>query len=216
MIRWVCFFVAVSWLPTLAEGQSQPVVGRKAAEKYFQRNPKSTEDYQELEPRARRSDQPFSGFEVLMLNLGSFVGSDSYFWGPRHFTNVGRANYGVTYLFDQWHGLDRHVRVEFAEFKIEDRIPRKISILPLITFPRAETKFPLYFGFGAGIGVLFNQLRAESDLSFDYQLVGGLRFLDVFNQIGFFAEFAMKNHLFILSDGQLNGTALNTGVVFTF
>jgi hypothetical protein len=204
-------------LPLTLFGQSQPVVGRKAAEKYFQRNPDSNPDYQPLEAeRDSRNRRELLGFEVLMLHLGSFVGSDSYFWGSSQQSNLGRANYGVTYLFDQWHGLDRHVRIEFAEFKIEDYQPRKISILPLITFPRAETRFPLYFGFGAGVGVFFNQMRGESDLSLDYQLVGGLRFFNVFNRVGFFAEYAMKNHLLILSDGQFNGSALNTGVVFTF
>jgi hypothetical protein len=204
-------------LPLTLFGESQPVVGRKAAERYFQRNPNSNSDYQPLESgRESRSERELPGFEFLMLNLGSFVGSESYFWGPSSPPNVGRANYGVTYLFDQWHSLDRHVRIEFAEYKIEDHQPRKISILPLITFPRAETRFPLFFGFGVGVGVFFNQIRGESDFSLDYQLVGGLRFLDVFNRVGFFAEYAMKNHFLILSDGQFNGSALNTGVVFTF
>jgi len=213
---WVSFFIFLSVVAKPLTSHSQNVVGRKAAEKYFkQRNPDSDSDYQPMDS-SDLGTRSLSGFEVLMLNIGSFVGSDSYFWGSSQYSNLGRANYGVTYLYDQWRGMDRNIRLEFSEYRLENQLPRKLSILPLITFPRAETKFPLYFGFGAGIGVIFNQLKGESDLSFDYQLVSGVRFLDIFDQVGFFVEFSMKNHLFILSDGQFNGTALNTGVVFTF
>lgn len=194
--------------------QGQPVVGRKAAEKYFQQS--SNPDYQSLEGNSGSSQRNTPGFEVLQINIGSFIESDSYFWGSAQYANIGRANYGVTYLFDQWHGLDRNVRLEFAEFRVQGELPRKLSLMPLVTFPRAETRFPLYFGFGAGVGIFMSQLRGESDLSLDYQLVAGLRFLDVLNRIGFFAEIAMKNHVLLLSDGQFNGTALNTGMVFTF
>lgn len=213
---WVAFFILLGFVPKSVIAQSQPIVGRKAAEKYFKsRNPDSASDYQSMDSPGARSSQSY-GFEVLMLNIGSFVGSDSYFWGNSQLSNIGRVNYGVTYLYDQWRGMDRHIRLEFSEYRIQNQLPRKLSILPLVTFPRAETKFPLYFGFGAGFGVFFSQLKGESDISFDYQLVSGVRFLDVFDQVGFFAEFSLKNHLFILSDGQFNGTALNTGVVFTF
>jgi hypothetical protein len=196
---------------------SQPVVGRKAAEKYWNSSSSQNSDYQSLGPEEGGSTrQNFSRVEFLTLNLGAFIDSQSYLWGRYHYPNVGRANYGVTYLFDQWYGFDRHLRIEFSEYQVQGESPRKLSVLPLVTFPRLETQFPLYFGFGAGFGIFFNQLKGESDLSLDYQLVTGLRFFDVFDQLGFFIELAMKNHLFLLSDGQFNGTALNTGMVFTF
>jgi hypothetical protein len=56
----------------------------------------------------------------------------------------------------------------------------------------------------------------ESNISLDYQLVTGLRFPDLFENAGFVMEFGMKNHLHILSDGQLNATALSIGAIFSF
>lgn len=195
------------------------VVGRKAAERYLQGRGAAAEgDYQALEGTSAEEPASFSryGSEVLMLSLGSFIESRSYFWTDRELESIGRANYGVTYLFDQWQGMDRSLRVEFAEFRVGNESPRKLSFMPLITFPRANTRFPLYFGIGAGLGVFTSQIAGESDVSFDYQLVTGLRFFDVFNSTGFFLELGMKNHFHILSDGQYNGNALNGGMLFTF
>ncbi len=198
---------------------SQETVGRKAATKYFKRSP--NQDYQGMDQNSPNQDADSSrasepGFQMLMINIGSYLDSKSYLWTNQNLSQIGRANYGVTYLFDQWHGLDRNIRIEFSEYRLANDSPRKISFLPLITFPRAETQFPLYFGLGVGLGVFFNQISGESDLSLDYQLVTGARFYDVFGSVGFFAELGLKNHLHLLSDGQFNGSALNTGMVFTF
>lgn len=196
-------------------GQSNgaPLVGRKAASKYFSRSP--NQDFQDSEATSNVS-QLSDGQEVLMLSLGSFIRSESFYWGSQGYQNVGRANYGVTYLFDRWKGLDRHFRFEFQEYELAGHSPRKLAIMPIITFPRTEKKFPLYFGFGLGVGLFFQQIPGESDISIDYQLVAGTRFFDIFDKVGVFAEIAMKNHLHVLSDGQINGTALNTGLVFSF
>lgn len=202
-------------ISSFAWGQSYeaPVVGRKAASKYFQRSP--NKDFQETEVSSSSSPLP-EGQEVLMLSLGSFIRSESFFWASQSYQNIGKANYGVTYLFDRWKGLDRHFRFEFQEYEVAGHSPRKLAIMPIITFPRTEKKFPLYFGFGLGLGLFFQQIPGESNLSLDYQLVAGTRFFDLFDKVGVFAEIAMKNHLHILSDGQFNGTALNTGLVFSF
>ena len=69
---------------------------------------------------------------------------------------------------------------------------------------------------GAGLGVFFRQVEEESNLSFDYQLVLGVRFLDVINSTGFFMEYGMKNHVQLLSDGQVNGNAISAGATFAF
>ena len=211
---WIYFFGLFCLISSVILAQNKPLVGRKAAEKYFTRSPQN--DYQDLNNPGDNKTSVAPLEEVLMLNIGSFIGSESIRWGSQNYQNIGRANYGVTFLFDTWKGLDRHLRFEFQEYVIQDRSPRKLALLPLVTFPRAEKKFPLYFGFGLGLGAFFHQVPGESDFSLDYQLVGGVRFFDIFDRLGFFAELSMKNHLNLLSDGQVNGTALNTGLVFTF
>ena len=189
-----------------------PRVGRKAAARYLAKEPA---DSSRESSSSAASRAPSDG--LLMLHVGGYSSSTSYQWKDSDKrTGVGKATYGVTYLFDQWSGLDVNVRFDFNEFKIDDERATKLSLMPLWTFPRAETHFPLYFGMGAGLGVFFTQLTDESNISFDYQLVAGVRFQDLYENLGAFVEFGMKNHLHLLSDGQFNGTALSAGAVFTF
>jgi hypothetical protein len=177
-------------------------VGRKAAEKYFQEDTKKVQTV---------------GDNLLMLYLGKYVNSQAYDWGSSSETSdAGTANYGVTYLFDDWHGLDLNIRMDFSEYNIANSRAVKLALLPLWTFPRADTRFPLYFGLGGGIGIFLQQLNNKSNLSFDYQLVMGARFMDLTPGFGAFVEFGLKNHLHILTNGQFNGTAFSAGAVFTF
>lgn len=183
-----------------------PVVGKNAAGKYFQR------DAEIKETTARTT-----GEGLLMLHVGGFTSSTSYQWGGNaKQTDIGKATYGVTYLYDRWGNLDVNIRMDFIEYKVVNERALKLSLLPLWTFPMAERHFPLYFGFGVGPGVFFNQLPEESNLSLDYQLIAGARFLDLYENFGAFIEFGLKNHLHVLSDGQFNGTALVAGCAFTF
>ena len=112
--------------------------------------------------------------------------------------------------------MDLNLRFDFNEYQLDSDRATKLSLLPLLTFPPASSHFPLYFGLGAGLGIFFQQIPDESNISFDYQLVAGARFADLIENFGVFVEFGLKNHLQVLSDGQFNGTALTTGAVFTF
>ncbi len=188
--------------------QSAPLVGNKvgkgAASKYLAKDPEA--------PAHSAHDNG-----MLMILVGPYTDSVAYAWqGSDKRTKVGSATYGVTYLFDQWNAIDVNFRGEFSEFKIDDQQLLKLSLMPLWTFPMWESHFPLYFGLGAGLGVFFKQVEGESNLSFDYQLIVGVRVPELLQNAGFAMEFGMKNHLHILSDGQFNGTSLTVGTVFTF
>jgi hypothetical protein len=197
-------------LSTISFAQT-PKVGKKAAGEYLSKKPETVE--------VEDSESSGSTANMLMLHLGAYTASQAYEWNKSgREDGVGHANYGMTYLYTDWHNFDLNLRAEFSEFKVgtnEDRA-LKFSMLPLITFPRAESKFPIYFGFGAGLGIFFQQAKDESNLSFDYQLVVGSRFMDIWANTGLFVEYGMKNHLLVLTDGQLNGTVLSAGAVFTF
>jgi len=179
-------------------------VGRKAAQKYFSSD-------------SERPTSRGSGDNLLMLHLGQYTDSQSYNWGPSNLIyGAGQANYGVTYLMDQWRGLDVNLRADFSEYSLQGTRAVKLAIMPLVTFPRAETKFPLYFGIGGGGGVFLQQYPNSSNISFDYELVLGLRFMELVGSLGLFAEYGMKNHLLLLSQGQFNGTVISGGLIFNF
>jgi hypothetical protein len=154
---------------------------------------------------------------MMMILVGPYTESTAYLWkGSDKRTKVGSASYGVTYLFDQWSAMDVNFRGDFSEYKIDDERLLKLSLMPLWTFPMWESHFPLYFGLGGGLGIFFKQIEAESNLSFDYQLVLGVRVPELVDSVGFSIEFGLKNHLQLLSDGQFNGMALTAGTVFSF
>ncbi len=193
--------------PRVGRAKTSGSVGKEAAAEYFQKNP----------------DQPVqtersSSSHFMALHFGKLMNSESWDWGGSgKLTDVGGNTYGLTYRFDEFSSSsDLNLRVDFIEYSINEDKPFKMSIMPLIIFPEANSKFPIYFGFGAGAGVFFKQVKGSSALSFDYQLITGARFFDVFENTGFFVEAGLKNHLHLLSSGQLNSAFLSGGAVFTF
>jgi hypothetical protein len=204
--------LVLTFLFTFQSAQADvPRVGRRAAARYFAKDMDTDREVKVASPGST------SNQNVLMLHVGGYTNSSSYQWhGADKRLNVGKATYGVTYLFGTWANIDVNIRFDFNEFKLDDERVTKLSFLPLWTFPMADSKFPLYFGGGAGLGVFFTQITDESNLSLDYQLVAGARFTELYENLGVFVEFGLKNHLHLLSDGQFNGTALSTGAVFTF
>ena len=200
MEKLVLLFLAVFGL---SMAQAEPVVGRDAAAGYMGQN-------------SSRSTSS-SGNHYLALHIGKLVSADSWKWGKQEKQkDIGSTTFGLTYRFDQWYTTDLSIRVDFNEYNIDGKRPQKLSFMPVITFPEAASQFPLYFGMGAGLGVFFKQLSAESSLSFDYQLIVGIRFFDVFENTGFFLESGLKNHLQLTDDGQVNAAYIATGALFTF
>ena len=86
----------------------------------------------------------------------------------------------------------------------------------MLTFPDANSQFPLYFGLGVGPGFFIKQLESRSSLALDYQLIVGARFMNVFDQLGFMVESGLKNAALLGTPGQYNGVFVNVGTVFAF
>ncbi|WP_413944247.1 hypothetical protein [Bdellovibrio sp. HCB-162] len=189
--------------------ESQPVVGRDAAARYFQKRDPA-QSYQ--------AGNPGPTDHFLALHFGRYMSSQSYDWGKNgQQDDVGGNTFGVTYRVGEWqNSMDLNLRIDYAEFDLPVENPSKLSFMPLLTFPDAGSRFPLYFGAGVGLGVFFKQTNSKSALSLDYQLVLGARFFDIFENTGFFIEAGLKNHIHLLSSGQFNGTFLSGGLVFTF
>ncbi|HEX7674871.1 MAG TPA: hypothetical protein VF412_11905 [Bdellovibrio sp.] len=202
--------IFLGFFSSAAMAQNQPRVGRDAAAKYFQKG---------------NSDDSGSGSQVagvsdhyLAISFGRYVSSQSYDWGKDGQQNgVGGNGLDVTYRVGEWYkSMDLNLRIGYNEYDVGGEDASKLSFMPMITFPDASSRFPLYFGAGAGLGVFLKQAHDKSPLSFDYQLVVGARFFDIYENTGFFIEAGLKNHLLLTSSGQLNGTFLAGGLVFTF
>lgn len=206
-------FICIFSFSTLLRAQVGKKVGKAHASRYFQ-NSKSEETEAN---EASRSPAAVSD-HYLMLGFGRMMSSDAWDWGRAgKESNVGGNGLTVTYRMGEWtNSMDLHLRIDYTEYDPSSRKATKLSFVPMITFPDATSRFPLYFGGGVGLGVFFTQVPDESPLAFDYQLVIGARFFDVFEHTGFFVETGLKNHLLLTSSGQLNGTFLSGGAVFTF
>lgn len=204
----VWFLIFTFLFVASAHADQSPRVGRAAAAKYFEKRGPA----EDSENAGGASDH------YLAIHIGKYMGSQAYEWGGHgKEEDVGGNNIGLTYRIDQWNNsMDFAMRVDFQEFSAANEKQTKLSLLPMLTFPDANSKFPLYFGAGAGLGVFFKQVRDESTISLDYQLILGARFFNVFENTGFFIESGLKNHILVLSSGQLNGTFIAAGAVFTF
>lgn len=208
----------------LSTAEEAPRVGRGAAAKYFENRTPAQQEEPEGYQSAQVGGPAISSGPAdhyLALHVGKMMGSTAYEWGSQNKqTDVGDFTAGLTYRVGEWkNSMDLNLRIDFIQYEINgngEKKPLKMSILPLITFPDASSKFPLYFGFGMGPGVFFRQTDNEASLSLDYQLIAGARFFDVFENAGFFIETGLKNHLQLWNSGQFNGTFLSAGAVFTF
>ena len=204
------------------QAHAAPLVGKKAAAKYFQnrgiaQNNQGNEDtYQARYPSSIESLSPQDHY--LALGIGSYSSVSAYNWGNgSKQTDIGKVGFDLTYRLTQDSTLyDEIVRISYNNFEPIGQKSSKMSFLYGITFPDAGSQFPLYFGIAVGPGIFFKQLDGESVLAFDYQLMLGLRLFNIFENTGFFVEGGLRNHLHITSDGQLNGTFISVGAVFTF
>lgn len=182
-----------------------PVVGRDAAAQYFG----------EQQNTNIRQAGPTDHY--MALHIGKLVNTDAWKWGVNdREKDAGSLSLGVTYRVSEWHQTDFAIRLDFNEYDIEGDKPQKLSFLPMIFFPEASSQFPLYFGAGVGPGIFFKQVSGESSVSLDYQLVVGIRFFDIFENVGFLLESGLKNHIQLGDDGQVNSAFITTGAVFTF
>ncbi len=205
--------------PTYTRNSGSPLVGRRAAAKYMPtRHPNQAVEVVGEQSQPVASSGRGAEDHYLAVHIGGYVSDAAYKWGqPNSEQDVGNLNIGVTYRLGEWvNAADFAMRVDFSTYTVRGQDASKLSFLPVILFPDASSKFPLYFGVGAGVGVFTKQLSGESALAADYQLLLGARFFDLFNNAGFFIEAGLKNHLHILSDGQFNGTFVAIGSVFSF
>ncbi len=204
------------------DNRTQPS-GREKAQEYFKERQGSKDEG----PR-RAAAEPGAMPRYLALHLGSFFSSQAYKWGDGDGDDPGKFNMGVTYRLGEWvNSMDLALRIDYTTYKLQelvdaatgalvDKDARKLSMGVVVTFPDANSRFPLYFGGGLGVGFMMKQLEDESAIVIDYSLIAGARFLDVIDNVGFLVETGLKNHIHLIGSGQFNGVFLNVGTVFAF
>jgi hypothetical protein len=190
-----------------------PKVGKTAAAKYFQKNGDTAAPV-----RYAASEVLDSGDRFLALGLSGYTKSDSYEWGGvGDESNVAKLGVDLNYRLSSYNNLlDYSLRISYNQFEPAGQKASKLSFLYAMTFPDAGSQFPLYFGGALGGGVFLTQLSGESPLTLDYQLFLGLRIFDLFERTGLYVEGGLKNHVQLTSNGQLNGTYVAAGAIFTF
>lgn len=196
-----------------APAAKSPATGKKKAGTYFQTRKNAKSNESSRAPAADTGAAP----HYLALHAGGFFSDQGYNWGHGKQEDIGKFNIGVTYRMGEWvNSMDFALRFEYTSYSLDEGDARKISVVPVLMFPDASSKFPLYFGAGIGPGFFIKQLNKESAIAADYQLFAGARFLNVIDQVGFMVETGLKNHLQLFSDGQYNGVYVNVGAVFNF
>jgi hypothetical protein len=188
-------------------------VGRAAdddktdADAYF----KTRKAHREVAATSKESNERF-----MEVYAGGFLSQTEYKWGHNG-DNVGQFNAGVSYRFGEWErSMDFLFRADITRYNLNEGNATKFSLLPMVVFPDAASHFPLYFGAGAGLGIFFQQIRNQSALAFEYQLVAGVRFFNIWDSIGIMIETGLRNHIHLLTPGQWNSVFLDGGAVFTF
>lgn len=186
-------------------------VGESAARKYFVARQNDNEN--------RKPDSDLvSGPRHLNIYFGTFLSDKQYRWGALDKAeDVGELIAGVSYRVGEWvNSMDLYFRSEFTTFDVDGEKPVKLSLMPVVAFPDAVSGFPFYFGAGLGLGIFFSQVKNESDLSFDYQILAGFRRADLFDSFGLSFEVGYKGQVLLLSSGQFAGTYFTVGTVHEF
>lgn len=195
---------------------SAPQTGRAKAQEYFQTRKAST--HRAANPERQPASEGDGGApRYLAVQFGTYFSDNAYAWGHGDQRNLGQLDAAVTYRLGEWvNTMDFALRVNYTDYNLSEGHARKLSFGGILTFPDANSRFPLYFGAGLGAGFFLQQIHDESVLALDYSLMAGVRFFNVFDQVGLLAEVGLKNHLNLLSDGQFNGVYFNVGAVFAF
>ncbi len=213
-----CFALTILILFSQISFANAPKVGKSAAARYFQRSV-AQNGSEAAQQKIASTVEPLSADDhFLTFGLSNYVSSDAYKWGQAgKEEKVGKWGLDMMYRIGLYSKvIDEGIRVSYNEFEAVSQRASKLSFMYGLTLPDAGSQFPLYFGAAMGPGVFLNQLENESSLTLDYQLYLGLRLFNVFENTGFYIEGGLKNHLQLTSDGQLNGSYISAGGVFTF
>lgn len=211
MKQYITFFVVIFMTyGTFSVAHAEVKTGEGAARKYFQKRKKTK--------KIRKPSSSQKGPRYMALQFGSFTKDKVFNWGNEsNESDVSDIFAGVSYRVGEWvNSMDLLFRADFVAYDLKESRAVKLSLMPVVTFPDAASDFPIYFGAGVGMGIFLKQIADEGDLSLDYQIMAGARFYEILESVGLNFEVGLKNHVHVLSDGQVNSTYISAGTVFVF
>ena len=112
---------------------------------------------------------------------------------------------------------DVDLQVTVFSSKMINRRALLLEITPRISVPEVRTTFPVYVGIGTGFGFYPRYIVQKiPSFSVNCQLFAGLRFLDLYHNLGFSAELNLRMH-YPFSELEIYLEALGQlGLVFRF
>lgn len=79
--------------------------------------------------------------------------------------------------------------------KMEKQKKVLLEVSPRISIPEIQTVFPVYIGFGAGLGFYPHHIIQKiPSLSASSQFFAGLRLFDLYHNLGFYTELNLRLH----------------------
>ena len=88
---------------------------------------------------------------------------------------------------------DLNLQIGIQSIKLETHRGTVIEITPRFTLPDIRSGFPFYVGIGAGLGFFPRHIvKNLPALSFNAQVFTGMRFLDLYYNLGLTGEFSLK------------------------
>ncbi len=88
---------------------------------------------------------------------------------------------------------DFNLQIGVQSIKLETHRGTVIEISPRFTLPDIRSGFPFYVGVGAGLGVFPRHIiKSLPALAFNAQIFTGLRFLDLYYNLGLTGELTLK------------------------
>ena len=186
--------------------------------------------------QAKNNSQKKSGYRYIIDNYFSKrVSSGKYYDYSRAFTlssgfSIYRAskdkdfkpfsslNVSFTQTIKEINFLgDLHLKVSMFSSQMPTQKATLLEVTPFISIPEIQTTFPFYIGMGLGVGFYPRYLIQKlPSASINTQLFVGLRFLEIYYNLGFFTELNLKIHYPLSEMKVYLSTISQWGFIFRF
>jgi len=112
---------------------------------------------------------------------------------------------------------DLNLQVAIISAEMENKRDFLLEVTPRITIPETYRSFPLYIGVGAGVGFYPKAIiHKKPSLSLNGQFFIGLRFLDLYHNLGLSAELNMRVHFPVKELNIYLESLSQVGLIFKF
>lgn len=179
MFKKTCVFILlVSFCPSWGdEGKAEKSGYRYIIENYFSKRRGAYQDYSKSftlvmgTPFYRESrEKSFDAFSAVMFGFNQRIREIAY---------LG----------------DLNLQVAMFSSKLATRRATLLEVSPRISIPEVQTAFPLYIGLGLGLGFYPRYIiKKLPPFSVNNQFFIGLRFFEIYHNLGFSAEINLRMH----------------------